>query len=140
MKASIVALCLGMAMFEAHASDRWAFEAKIAVTGAPASGVYHHLDGAGRKHLAVSTHSVAAVWEDNRSQDPQIYVATKPRQQRQFSSALQVSTGAEAYEPAIATLPGDRFVLTWEQDAAIYARVLGANGLAPPLELGKEPS
>ncbi|MDH3387674.1 MAG: hypothetical protein OEN02_07180 [Gammaproteobacteria bacterium] len=138
MKPAAVALCLGLAVPGAQAAGKWSFGAGIAVTDAPANGVYHHLDGAGRRHIAVSAQTVAVVWEDNRSADPQVYVARKTGQQKRFSPALPVSSGSAAFEPAITALPGDRFVIAWEQDGALHARVLDGNGLGAPLKLGAE--
>jgi hypothetical protein len=135
MRIPIFALCLGLAMFEAQAAQRWQFADRVAVSGEPVENLYHHLDGAGRKHLAISAQSVAAVWEDNRTRDPQIYVAVKPGGQAGFAAALRVSSGGEAFEPAIASLGQGRFALAWEQDGAVYARLLNAGKLFAPLRL-----
>ncbi len=135
MRLLLAALSLGLVASQLQASDRWVFDSKIDVTGEPSKDVYYHLDGAGRKHIALSDQTVVAIWEDNRNQNPQIYAATKTHNEKQFSPAIQVSIGSEAYEPSITNLPGNRFVLAWEQDAAIHARVLGLNGLAPLLKL-----
>lgn len=135
MRQLLSALLLGLATVQAQATERWSFSDRIAVTAVPASSVFHHLDGAGRKHIAVSSHSVAVVWEDNRSRDPQIYVALKQKRQDRFSAALLVSGGEQAYEPSITNLPGNRFVLAWEQDGAIHARLLSEKGLGTTIEL-----
>ncbi len=134
MKFRVAALCLVLVALPSQATERWKFDTKLAVTGDPVSGVYPHLDGAGRKHLAVTSQSVAAIWEDNRSGKPQVYVARKANDRDRFSTAMQVSRG-EAYEPAIASLPQNRFVLAWEQDGAIHARILTDSGLGMPVEL-----
>jgi hypothetical protein len=131
----LAAIALWLTTSQPQASDRWVFETRTAVSGEPANGVYHHLDGAGRKHIALSGQTVAAIWEDNRSRSPQVYAATKTGNEKLFSAAMLVSGGGEAYEPSIASLPENRFVLAWEQDAAIHARLLGTNGLAPALKL-----
>lgn len=55
----------------------WQFSQRIAITGAAVEATYHHLEGAGRKHIAVSGNKVAVLWEDNSSADPQIYIAIK---------------------------------------------------------------
>ena len=136
MKLRVAALCLALVALPAQATGRWTFDTKLAVTGDPVSGVYPHLDGAGRKHIAVASQSVAAIWEDNRSGKPQVFVARKANDRNQFSSAMQVSDGGEAYEPAIAGLPQNRFALAWEQDGAIHARVLSDSGLGMPVALG----
>ena len=138
MKAVLFALCLGLALPAAQATDRWRFDSRIEVTAEPVAGVFTHLEGAGRKHIAVSKQSIAVVWEDDRSRDPQIYVAQKSFGQQRFSTALQVSDGNEAYEPAIAALSDAGFVLAWEQDGAVFARLLSAGVLAPALKLSHE--
>jgi hypothetical protein len=79
---------------------------------------------------------VAATWEDNRSGAPQVYVALKANDRNRFATAMQVSGGGEAYEPAIASLPQNRFALAWEQDGSIHARVLTDDGLGMPVALG----
>ncbi len=113
------------------AADRWQFGSKIAVGAAPATGVFHHLEGAGRKHIAVSAGRVAIVWEDNSSGDPQVYLALKQPGQSQFSPPILVSAGAEAYEPAIAA-GKDGFVLAYEQDTQVYVRAWTEAGLSAP--------
>ncbi len=130
-------LCLALASLQVQASEHWIFENRISVSGSPVDAVYHHLDGAGRKHIAAGTESVAVVWEDNRSQAPQIYVAQKSYARESFAAALPVSSGSEAYEPSIDALSDNRFVLAFEQDAAIFARVLSAQGLTEPARLSQ---
>ena len=138
MKFRLAALCLVLVALPAQATDRWTFDTKLAVTGEPVSGVYPHLDGAGRKHIAIASEAVAAIWEDNRSGAPQVYVALKANDRKLFSAAMQVSGGGEAYEPAITSLPQNRFALAWEQDSAIHARVLTDSGLGMPVELASK--
>lgn len=127
MRAALL-LLLGAFAVESPAAERWAFGEQVAVDGEPAAGVFHHLDGTGRKHLAVSGQSVAATWEDNHSGDPQVYVALA--RDGVFSASLQVSDGGEAYEPAIAALGEGRFALAWEQEGAIRARLLEDGALS----------
>lgn len=137
MRFGFAALCLALTAFEAQASDSWIFDHRISVTGPPVGAVYHHLDGSGRKHIAVTRESVAVVWEDNRSQDPQIYVTLKPLLQDNFPEASLASNGSEAYEPSIDAISGNRFVLAFEQDASIFARLLTSEGLAEPARLSR---
>jgi hypothetical protein len=113
----------------------WSFEPKLALTDAPRSGVFHHLDGAGRKHIAVSDDQVAVVWEDNSSGDPQIYMARKSTKQGQFGRPVTVSSGQEAYEPAIAAIKGGRFAVVYEQDAGVFARLLTEQGISEAISL-----
>lgn len=119
------------------ASEIWTFDEKMAITEIPVKGVYHHLEGAGRKHLAVSADSIAIVWEDNHNGDPQIYTSYKKLADHSFSRAFKVSTGIEAYEPAIAALTGSQFILAWEQDGAVYIRSLLNQKLSPPVKLSE---
>jgi len=35
----------------------WQFSKRIAITGVAIEGTYHHLEGAGRKHIAVSKYT-----------------------------------------------------------------------------------
>jgi hypothetical protein len=121
VKFRAAALCLVLVALPAQATDRWSFDTKLAVTGEPVSGVYPHLDGAGRKHIAIASEAVAATWEDNRSGAPQVYVALKANDRNRF---------------AIASLPQNRFALAWEQDGSIHARVLTDDGLGMPVALG----
>jgi len=78
------------------ASARWQFNQRIAITGNTAERVYHHLEGAGRKHIAVSGGRTGVLWEDDSNGDPQVYLALKDRTDPGFTTALQVSTGREA--------------------------------------------
>jgi hypothetical protein len=98
----------------------WQFDKRLSITGESIEGIYHHLDGAGRKHIAVSGDKVAVLWEDDSSGNSQIYLAIKNSTAPGFESVAIVSNGEEAYEPAIASLPGGRFALVWEQDGAVY--------------------
>lgn len=113
----------------------WQFSQPIAVTGKAVKGIYHHLEGAGRKHIASSGNRIAVLWEDDSSGDPQIYLALKNRDDPVFNPAIKVSSGDEAYEPAIASLTEGRFALTWEQDGSIYASTFSGQSLSKPLKL-----
>ena len=137
MRFRFAGFCLALAIFQTQASDRWIFDSRITVTGPPVDDVYHHLDGSGRKHIAVTGESVAVIWEDNRNQTPQIYVTLKSLTQETFPTALPVSSGSEAYEPTIDAISGNRFVLAFEQDASVFARILTAEGLAEPTRLSR---
>ncbi len=116
----------------------WNFASRLAVTAAPTAGVFHHLEGAGRKHIAVSDEQIAVVWEDNSSGDPQVYLSYKARSAQSFAAAVRVSSGQEAYEPAVAALTGNRFVVVYEQDGAVYARLLSSQGLSEELKLSSD--
>lgn len=114
-------LVLMLAVWPAAASP-WDFAPPIEVT-LERPGVFHHLESAGRKNLAVAGQIVGLVWEDNSSGHPQVYAAFRRRlEAARFSAPIRVSTGGEAYEPVIVALGADRFLLAWEQDGAVWAR------------------
>jgi hypothetical protein len=48
-----------------------------------------------------------------------------------------VSSGSEAYEPSIDAISDNRFMIAFEQDASIFARILTAEGLAEPARLSR---
>ena len=135
MKSGFTGACLVLFLCQAQATERWVFDSRVAVTATPVAGVYHHLDGAGRKHIAVTAESVALAWEDNRSGAPQIYVARKSLAETGFAEALRASDGSEAYEPSLAAIDGDRYLLAFEQDGAVFARLLTRDGLAEAARL-----
>ena len=105
MRILIAGLCLLTITNNGVATERWKFDTRIAVTDIPVKGIFHHLEGSGRRHIAVSEQTVGVIWEDNRHGEPQIYIASKGIAEPHFSDAQQVSNGVEAYEPAIAKLP-----------------------------------
>ncbi len=118
----------------------WTFSAPVTVSE-PAEGVvYHHLDGAGRRHLAVSGGSIALVWEDDRDGSPRVYAATMPLDGEQFGPAIPLGRGAESYAPSIAPLPGGRWVTAWEQDGGIHAAVLETGRAGAETQLSSDPA
>lgn len=135
MRILIAGLCLLTITNNGVATERWKFDTRIAVTDIPTKGIFRHLEGSGRKHIAVSEQTVGVTWEDNRHGEPQIYIASKGIAESHFSDAQQVSNGVEAYEPAIAELPDNRFVLTWEQDQSVFGRLFSKKGLSNPIRL-----
>lgn len=135
MKPALAACCLLLTALPGRAAEGWDFDSPLALDAGPTAGVFHHLEGAGRKHIAVANGVVAAVWEDNRSRSPRVYVARKDPAQAAFSEPLPVSGGAEAYEPSIAALPRARFAIAWEQDGGVFLRLLEDDGLGPVLTL-----
>ncbi len=118
----------------------WTFDDPVTVASHSERPYFHHLDGAGRMHIAASSVEVALIWEDDRSGAPQVYVAVKPHSGKSFPRTDQVSDGAEAYEPAITTIGEHRWLAAWEQDGAVVARVIAADGLGPVCLLGEKTS
>ncbi len=124
----------------AQASDRWQFTERVEVPAVSGDGVFHHLEGAGRKHIAVSDGSIGITWEDNSPGSPQVFVAIKPAGIEPFSNALQLSRGQEAWEPAIAGLGEQTFLVAWEQDERIHAAIVQANKVLTEAQISNEPS
>lgn len=113
----------------------WQFtDASTVVTQAP-SQTFYHLESAGRKNIAANAERAVVIWEDNRSGQPQIYVAPKMHGQTEFAATIAVSVGKAAYEPVIATLSADRFLFAWEQDGEIWVRSMNGSALGPPKRL-----
>ena len=138
MRMIISILVLGLwPVFSASASDKWTFEEKIAITEKPVKGVFQHLEGGNRKHIAITSSYVAAAWEDDRTGDPQIYLAVKKQSENKFSTAQMVSSASEAYEPSIASVSDNRFIITWEQEGAVFARVWSNNILHDAIKLSQ---
>ncbi len=140
MKLLVAGLCLVLGTGQTQGADSRDFTNKIAVTAAPSVGLFHHLDGSGRKHIAVAGALVAVVWEDNRSGSPQVYASFKSAMQPGFADALAVSSGREAYEPAIDAVGDRRFVIGYEQDASVFVRILGVEGLSAAARLNQAPA
>jgi hypothetical protein len=113
----------------------WSFGEPVTIAGADDGPHYHHLDGAGRRHIAASPTEVAVVWEDDHSGAPQVYLAVKPRLAQAFARQERLSDGREAYEPAIVALTDGRWLAAWEQDGAVVARVVDGSGLGPVHQL-----
>jgi len=140
MKLTLSWILIYLISLPVFAIDKWQFSKKIAVTGEVKPGVFHHLDGAGRKHIATSDNEIAVVWEDDHSADPQIYLSVKLFKEQKFSTPIQLSKGQEAYEPAITGLSNNRFVIAWEQDGAVVVSSLLPQQKTNMIELSKSGS
>ena len=104
-------------------------------------GVFHHLDASGRKSIAANQQGVAVAWEDNRSGNPQTYVAFKDFKQNTFSKTMQLSNAAqEAYEPTVIAIDKQRFLFAWEQDQKIWMTVGNNRQLGKPVLLDSHTS
>lgn len=113
----------------------WEFGEPVTVAGVSDVAHFHHLDGAGRRHIAATADQVAVVWEDDRSGAPQVYFAIKPLRAQVFAAEMQLSDGKEAFEPAVAALGAGRWLAAWEQDGALVARLVDAQGMGVILPL-----
>lgn len=97
------------------------------------TGVFHHLDAAGRNSLAVSGDAVALAWEDNRSGAPGCYLAVKTGADASFQ---QFPFGrGECFEPAVAAFDAGRFLLIWEDAGGVNAALSDAGGIGPATRL-----
>jgi hypothetical protein len=112
-------------------ADPWEFEEAVDVTRARGPGIFHHLESSGRRNVAVSGDTVAVAWEDDRDGTPRIYLARKRVDASGFEGEILMSGEAEAFEPSLAALGGNRFIVAWEEDGRVHARILGAQGLGP---------
>lgn len=131
------ALCCLLA---SGASAEWQFSAAQDVGDAPRAGLFHQLDGAGRKQVAADAEQVALVWADNADGAYQARVAIRALDGEAFGPVRQLSTGGEAYLPVVAALGEGRFLFAWEQDERVWLRSGSAAGLAEPLRLDDEES
>lgn len=122
-----------------HAAG-WNFGEKIPVAPIAEPGVFQHLDATGRKSMAVSGNILAITWEDNRSGSPQAYVVFKVVDKKEFSKPQQISSGKSAFGPAILALRDDRFLVGWEQDSAVWVRLVSPQALGPALKIGGKDS
>ncbi|MCR4300544.1 MAG: hypothetical protein NUV51_02960 [Sulfuricaulis sp.] len=124
-------LILFCSLSSVASAEGWRFTLPLDVSPAPAAGVFHHLESAGRKNIAVSAGTVAVIWEDNHTGSPQIQVGFKPAGSVKFSEPVMVSGGKVAYEPVIAAIGSGRFIMAWEQDDEVWVRAGGPAGLDP---------
>ncbi len=134
MKAPWLALFCPLTAFAAP----WTFSPPVDLTPLPAKGVYHHLEAAGRKSIAVGEGAVAVAWEDNRDGVSRCYLAVKPARAARFNAAMRVSGPHEGFEPSVAVLGKGRYAVGWEEDGAAWLRVEDGGRLSPPLRLGGE--
>lgn len=125
-------------------SAAWEFDKKLPVSPHHGDKIFHHLDSAGRKNIAVSDNTVAVVWEDNHTGASQIYITTKSDTASSFDTPQQVSTGKSSYGPVIISRKNKQFLVAWEQDEAIWLRSVGQEGLGKSLRIssgsGQQPT
>lgn len=112
------------ALLAGPAQAAWQWDAPLEVSSAVGPAIFPHVESANRQGLAVSGGTVGVVWEDNRSGAPRCYAAHRPAAAPAFAPETALSAG-ECYEPTIAALGGaGRFLAAWEEDGAVWARVL----------------
>ena len=129
-----IALCVALLLATtATRAAGWAFTDKVVVAGNGQAGVFHHLDTGGRKSIAASGNVVALVWEDNRSGQPQVYAAFRTTSASGFSGVSRLSSGKQAFEPAVTALGHGRFLFAWEQDGQLWMRAATPSRLGAPV-------
>ena len=124
---------------QAQAQD-WKFFPAIDVTASQGAGIFHHVESSGRRNIAVSKNKVAIVWEDNRNNTPQIFIASKQLTANAFTNEIKISGAGEAYEPSIVALDNDSFAVAWEEDSHAYVRLITPNGLGATLRVNQHSS
>ena len=123
---------LGMSL--AALAESWQFDEPLLVS--PRSeNVFHHLESAGRRNIAVSDEQVAIIWEDDRDGTPRVYLARKALSDTAFAAPVRISGDGEAYEPGLVALGEGRFAAAWEEDGRVRLRVIGRHSLGPRLSL-----
>ncbi len=115
------------------AAPPWEFGAAQTIVAAR-DGVFPHLDASGRSSIAVSSGTVAIVWEDNRDRTPRAYAAFRRPGLEKFS-VLRLSGSGEAYDPVVAALPGGRFLFGWEEGGRVHVRTGSPARLEPAVTL-----
>jgi len=134
--ATIAALALQLTAGALCAAP-WSFETPVTLAEA-APGVFHQLSASGRRSLAVSDGRVALVWEDEHDGTPRAYVAVKDARSVGFAPPLRLSGEGDAFEPAITGLGDGRFLVAWEQDDQVVARVLDGDRIGAPKRLSSK--
>jgi len=118
----------------------WEFEPAIDVSKVHSANTYHHLQSAGRQHIALSGKYVAVAWEDNRDGVSRCYVALKPLAAKLFSSEYRISAAEEALDPVIVGLQGGYFAVVWESGNRVWGRMVGPHGLGKAVALSGQES
>lgn len=135
--AALLALSLGTTPARA---DLWEFSPPLEVTDTTGERIFHHLESAGRRNVAVSAGVVAVAWEDDRDGTPRVYLARKGLDDAGFGESLRVSGEGEAYEPSLVAVGDGRFALAWEEDGQVHARVVAADRLGPVFRVANDDS
>jgi hypothetical protein len=115
----------------------WEFESPIAVSPEASEGIFHHLDASGRRHVASHHGSIVVVWEDNSEGSPAVYAAIMPVAGLDFTR-VRISGRGEAFEPVVTSVGEDAFIIGWEEDGAVWTRLLRGTTPGEPLMLAED--
>ncbi len=99
-------------------------------------GVFHHIESAGRRNIAVAGGEVGVVWEDNRDGRPAIYLSRRVIDGDRFTPVQRLSGPGDAYEPTIAPF-ADGFAVAWEEGGRIRAAQVRSGDIVAVVELGR---
>lgn len=102
----------------------WTYSPVISVSELRQAHTFAHLESSGNRSIAISKNQIAIAWEDNHSGKPEVYVAIKELNATQFNKALRVSDSTPAYEPALAGIGDGRFLVVWEANDHVWARIV----------------
>lgn len=116
----------------------WTFQQPVTVSRTQGEHIFHHLESAGRRNIALSGVVVAVVWEDNRDGVSRCYVAMKTGAANTFDKEYRISGSTEAFEPAIIGIGDGRFAIAWEEDGKAWARLVEKKGLGMPIALSNK--
>ena len=129
-------LVVGLLLSGFAQGGSWSFSDPIPVTLPAQQGIFHHLESAGRRNIAVSSTTTAIVWEDNLEGDPRIRIALG-RRGKGFGPTVTVSGDTAAYEPAVVALPDSRFLVAWEEAGKIWLRMIAEDRRGPRVWTGE---
>ncbi|HKJ70909.1 MAG TPA: hypothetical protein VKA55_04085, partial [Gammaproteobacteria bacterium] len=135
MRAAVLIALLLAGLVPAAGAAPWSFGDPVMVTDSHGPKVFHHLESAGQRSIAVAGGTVAVVWEDNRSGSPRAYAAFKAVGGGAFGHEVRLSGDGAAYAPAVAALGARDFLVAWEGADGIRARRLrpGADPVLGPV-------
>ncbi|HKJ77637.1 MAG TPA: hypothetical protein VKA64_10585 [Gammaproteobacteria bacterium] len=115
-------LLAGLLLSSAAAAAPWTFSAPVPITGSAQPGVFHHLDSAGKRNIAVAGDVVAVTWADNHSGRSEVYAAFKGPNQPGPQGTERISGKGPAYAPAIIPDGDGGFLVAWEGRGGIRLR------------------
>ena len=126
--AAVAALCL----FALGGAPARGADSPIDVATAK-PGSFIHMEGTGRRSLALSGVSVGLAWEDDRGGAPACHVAVKPAGAAAFRE-FAMGRG-ECFEPSISAADAERFLVIWEDEAGVNVALAGRDGVGPATTL-----
>lgn len=118
----------------------WTYSPIINVSELQQANSFVHLESSGNRAIAISKDQIAIAWEDNHSGKPQVYLASKRVTDSVFSPVVRVSDNGPAYEPAVTGLGDGRFLVVWEEQDRVWARIVSGQKTGIVQQLSQQPS